>query len=318
MSTTVIFAQRQTTRDVEPGRSFDYWRSTALARVDASNTEDVRSFAAERLLAVSSHGMLMHTRSSGVQVERNDRHIRADNVDDVCVSLLVAGRAHHEQGACGGVLESGDLGFTALDRPFVSGLPGAYEEIRLSFPRAVFVSHIGSVGSRAGRMVRGGGPLSDLLASYLTSFAGSIERMSEAETAHGFGAVLHLLRGVVDPETGLPDDAASTVGLRSLAGAYIERRLHDPGLTPDEVRVTLKVSRTRLYEAFLADGGIAAAIRDARLDRARRRLSAPGGHGRTITDIMLSCGYRDPSLFSRAFKSRFGLPPRDYRETARL
>lgn len=183
---------------------------------------------------------------------------------------------------------------------------------------AVQISHIGSVGRVAGSMIRGGGPLSELLASYLRSFAGSMERMSEAETAHGFGAVLHLLRGVMDRETGSPGDALSTVGLRSLAGAYIERRLHDPALTPDGIRVALKVSRTRLYKAFATNGGLAAAIRDARLNRARRRLSFRGALEKTITNIMLSCGYRDASAFSRAFKNRFGLAPRDYREAVRL
>jgi len=314
----VIFAQRQTTQCVEPKRAFDYWRSTALAQVDASSTEEVRHFAAGRLLAISSHGTLMHTHSSGVQIDRHHRHVRADDLDDVCVSLLVTGQAHHEQGGCGAILETGDMGFTALDRPFVTGLPGDYEEIRLHFSRAVFVSHVGSVQSVAGQTIRGHGPLSELLAGYLRSFAGSIERMSEVEAAHGFGAVLHLLRGVVDPEIRRPDTELSTAGLRSLAGAYIERRLHNPDLTPDEIRMALKVSRTRLYEAFLADGGIAAAIRDARLDRARRRLSSPGNRGQTITAIMVACGYLDASSFSRAFKNRFGLAPRDYRETARL
>lgn len=119
----------------------------------------------------------MQTRSSGVLIERHDRHVRADGLDDVCVNLLVAGRAHHEQGTCGAILEAGDPDFTALDRPFVSGLPGAYEEIRLHFPRAVFGSHLGSVGRVAGRMIRGSSPLSEPLASDLRSFAGSIERL---------------------------------------------------------------------------------------------------------------------------------------------
>lgn len=312
----LIIAQRQTTEQIEPKRAFEYWRNTALARVDASCTEEVRVFAAGRLFAASEHGALMHTRSSGVQVERRDRHVRADGVDDVCVSLLLAGRAYHEQCGRGGIVETGGLGFTAMDRPFVSGLPGPYEEIRLHVPRVAFVTQVGSLGSLAGRTMPGGTPLADLLAGYLRSFAGSIERMSDVEAAHGFAAVLHLLRGMVDPDVGVDDAELSVAGLRSLAGAYIERRLHDPTLSPEEIRRALKVSRTRLYEAFAADGGIAAAVRDARLDRAHRRLASRDRSGPTVTAVMLSCGYLDGSVFSRAFKSRFGLAPRDLRETA--
>lgn len=313
----MIFAQRQTTDQVEPKRAFDYWRSTALARVDALCTEDIRTFSAGRLLAVSPHGTLMHTSSSGVQVERQSRHVRADDFDDVCISLLLQGRAHHEQSGRGGILEAGGLGVTTMDRPFLTGLAGSYEEIRLHFQRSVFLTRVGDPDRLSGRLIQGGGPLSELLAGYLRTFAGSIERMSDGETAYGFGAALHLLRGVVDPDGGFPETEMESAGLRSLAGAYIDRRLHDPALTPDEIRVALKVSRSRLYEAFAEDGGIAAAIRDARLDRARRRLSSSDRAGESIATIMLACGYVENSVFSRAFKNRFGLGPRDYRETVR-
>lgn len=311
----MIIAHRQTTDQVEPRRAFEFWRHTALAQVDAFCTEEVADFGAGRLFAPTTHGVLMHTRSSGVQVERQARQVRADGVDDVCLSLLVAGRAYHEQGGRGGIVEAGGIGITGLGTPFVTGLPGPYEEIRLNVPRAAFVAQVGNPKNLIGWTMTGGTPLCDLLTGYMRAFAGSIDRMSEVEAAHGFGAVLHLLRGVVDPDVAFDEGEMSTVGLRSLAGAYIERRLHDPTLSPEEIRRTLKVSRTRLYEAFAADGGIAAAVRDARLDRARRRLAARDRSGHTITAVMLSCGYLDGSAFSRAFKSRFGLAPRDFRET---
>lgn len=312
----LIIAQRQTTEFIEPRRAFEYWRSTALARVDAFCTEEIGRFGAGRLLVATPHGMLMHTRSGGLQVERHARHVRADGVDAVCISLILAGHAAHEQSGRGGIVAAGDLGITVLDRPFVSTLPGPYEEIRLQVPRAAFAGGVGDPAAFAGRTMPGGTPLSDLLGSYLNSFAGTIERMSDIEAAHGFGAVLHLLRGIVDPAVVIDDAAMTTAGLRSLAGAYMERRLHDPTLSPEQIRRALKVSRTRLYEAFAADGGIAAAIRDARLDRAHRRLSTGGRSGPSITAVMLSCGYVDGSVFSRAFKNRFGLAPRDLREAS--
>lgn len=307
----MILVHRQSTELIEPRRAFEYWRSTALARVDAFCTEEIGGFGAGRLYAATRHGALMHTRSSGVQVERRNRHVQADAIDDVCISLLLNGRAYHEQNGRGGIVDAGGLCIAASDRPFVSGLPGPYEEIRLHVPRVAFVSQVGGLAGLAGRTMAGGTALTDLLAGYLRSFAGSIERMTEVEAAHAFGAALHLLRGVLEPDVEIDDAAMSAASLRSLAGAYIERRLHDPTLSPDEIRRALKVSRTRLYEAFAADGGIAAAVRDARLDRAHGRLLARDQTRHTVTAVMLSCGYLDGSSFSRAFKNRFGMPPRD-------
>ena len=312
----VILTSIQSTQQIEPKRAFDYWRSTALARVDASLVEGEGAFAARRLVAVLSQGTLIRTSSSPLVIERLPQQIRRDGHDDVCLSLLLSGSGHLEQGNRGALLAPGEIGLVSLARPFVLGAHESYEELRLHIPRAVFRQHVGNVEEVAGRAFRPGA-LGDLFASYLTTFAATVERMSETEAAHAYEGALHLLRGIVHGAGERGEGDTSVRALRSLADAHIERRLHDPALDPAEICAALQVSRTRLYAAFVPTGGIAAAIRDARLDRAHRRLSAPGRDGETITDIMRACGYLDPAGFSRAFRRRFGLAPRDVRALRR-
>ena len=74
-----------------------------------------------------------------------------------------------------------------------------------------------------------------------------------------------------------PDMEVSQAAVASLAHAHIARRMHDPDLEPGgDPCQGLGISRTSLYRAFAEAGGIAAAIRDARLDLARRRLERRG------------------------------------------
>ncbi|MEA1832367.1 helix-turn-helix domain-containing protein [Methylobacterium durans] len=312
----MIFTSIQSTHRVEPKRAFDYWRSTALARVDATPLESETGFTASRLLAVFDHGMLMRTRSSPLVVERQPQQIRRDGHDDVCLSLIVSGCGHQEQGNRGGIIGVGDIGLVSLDRPFVLGAREPYEELRLNISRPLFLAHVGSVEEIAGRRYPASA-LGDLFASYLGTFAATVERMSEAEAAHAFEGALHLLRGILQHPGERREADLSATALRSLAQAYIERRLHDPDLGPAGLCAALRVSRTRLYAAFAAEGGIAAAIRDARLDRAHRRLSSAAGDAETIAGVMKACGYVDAASFSRAFRRRFGLAPRDVRPTRR-
>jgi AraC family transcriptional activator of tynA and feaB len=53
-----------------------------------------------------------------------------------------------------------------------------------------------------------------------------------------------------------------------------------------------------------------------RLQRCRRDLSTKMMRGRTITDIALSWGFRDPTHFSRRFRQEFGVSAHEYRRQA--
>lgn len=312
----MIFVSRQSTAGIEAGRTFDYWRSTALSRVAATPVQDARPFAAQRLAVLTSHGTLFHTCSSPLVVERRIESIRRDGNDDVSLSLLLGGRAHHEQGSRGGVLSSGGIGIVTNDRPFVSGAPEAYEEMRLSVSRSLFSAHVGIPEDVSGRTFQGSG-LSVLLTDYLRSFAGSVERMSDAEAAHAFEGAMHLVRGIVNLEGGRPRQDLPSTAVRSLVLAYIQRRLHDPSLDPAAVGADLRISRTRLYLAFAQDGGVAAAIRDARLDLVSRRLLSRAWDGETIASIAFASGFRDAGVFGRAFRRRYAMSARDFRHATR-
>ncbi len=54
-------------------------------------------------------------------------------------------------------------------------------------------------------------------------------------------------------------------------------------------------------------------LMDLRLQSAADLLR--GGTGRSITEIARMCGYNDPLYFSRMFKKRYGVSPREYGKT---
>ncbi|MDY0066471.1 MAG: helix-turn-helix transcriptional regulator, partial [Steroidobacteraceae bacterium] len=53
-----------------------------------------------------------------------------------------------------------------------------------------------------------------------------------------------------------------------------------------------------------------------RLERCRSALERPRDSARSITEIAFECGFNDASHFSRAFRSRYGLSPREFRRAA--
>ncbi|GJE16935.1 helix-turn-helix domain-containing protein [Methylobacterium marchantiae] len=300
----------QSTAEIEPVRAFEFWRDSisALSGVDIHRTKKVRSFAADRFVANATHSVLLHTKSDPVDATRLAHHVRRDDVDVVTIAVFLRGDGYFEQGNRGARMDPGDISIVDTSRPFQAGGYEAYEEMRLRVSRSVFRTHVGEPDAFAGRIIRSG-PHSALFANYLQTYAGLVGQMSDDEARIATEGALHLLRSFVDTSEGI----VSTEALRSLAMVHIARSLHDPDFGPDAMCKSLCVSRTRLYAAFADGEGVAATIRDARLDRAREYLSDPALATESIAIIMIRCGFTDPSLFSRAFRRRFGMSARDVR-----
>ncbi|MCJ2143180.1 helix-turn-helix domain-containing protein [Methylobacterium sp. E-066] len=277
---------------------------------DITALESIVPFSASRMLAASAHGTIMRTVSGPIDVERAGRHIRRDGGDEIAIMLITAGQGYVEQGNNGTLLRTGDVAFRAMGQPGAAGSRDGYEEIRLMVSRAVFLEQVGNPQDVAGRKL-GNTPLNGLLKAYLGSLATSVSNMSEAETGIAVEGVLHLLHGVLHGQTEPGTGELSTEALRSLALTHIQRRLHEPEFGPNALAEALQVSRSRLYAAFAGGEGIAATIRDARLDRAHDRIVMMQTTGGRIGSIMVSCGFTDSATFSRAFRQRFGFSPRD-------
>lgn len=98
------------------------------------------------------------------------------------------------------------------------------------------------------------------------------------------------------------------------AQAVILRRIGDPSLGPDEVAAELCMSRRALYLLFEKYGMTPTrAIREIRLESCRRVLGDARHLHRKITDVAMDFGFDDPASFSRQFKLRYGLSPREAR-----
>jgi AraC-like DNA-binding protein len=116
----------------------------------------------------------------------------------------------------------------------------------------------------------------------------------------------------------LADDEARHVKSRRKAALdYIAAHLGNAQLGPDEIAVAANVSRASLYRLLAEEGGIRAVVLKRRLDEALRVMLADDKNERALTDIAKCCGFGSTSQFSRVFRARFGVSPRQYRALVR-
>lgn len=128
--------------------------------------------------------------------------------------------------------------------------------------------------------------------------------------------LLAFLRRLADPSRAADvlEGAELDVGLRELAEQLIQTQLGSPLLSPDLIAGKVGVSRATLYRLFAPLGGIMRVVGERRLLAARAALGDPL-ETRSLTQLSGDCGFRSLPAFSRAFRSRFGITPRDLRSS---
>ncbi|HEY3597110.1 MAG TPA: AraC family transcriptional regulator [Paraburkholderia sp.] len=111
-------------------------------------------------------------------------------------------------------------------------------------------------------------------------------------------------------------DASVAIGLR--AKQMIARHIGDPDLSVARIAASLNISPRSLTRTLKAQG--LSPMRYAwslRLQHAARLLADPRRSDTQIRQIAYECGFADAAHFSRAFKERFGMAPREYAESQR-
>ena len=101
--------------------------------------------------------------------------------------------------------------------------------------------------------------------------------------------------------------------------AFICQHLGDPGLSPAAVAAAHHMSLRSLHQLFHDEGlTVAGWTRARRMERCRRDLSDPALESRPVAAIAMRWGFSSAADFSRAFRAAHGMPPAEYRRSARI
>jgi AraC-like DNA-binding protein len=111
----------------------------------------------------------------------------------------------------------------------------------------------------------------------------------------------------------LADDARLVLLLR--IRRFIDQRLSDRDLSPMTIASAHNISLRHLQKLFQLNGlGVAAWIRNRRLERCRRDLTDPAQANVPVRAIGTRWGFLHDAHFNRAFRAAYGIPPAAYRQ----
>jgi AraC-like DNA-binding protein len=163
--------------------------------------------------------------------------------------------------------------------------------------------------------------LGELTSQFLQQLARNVDSYTPAEVARLSTAALEVLATRLARELDVRDwgtpEARKHAMLTTVQG-FIWQHLSDPGLTPAAVAAAHHLSLRALHQLFHDEGlTVAGYIRGRRMERCRRDLADPALASRPVAAIAARWGFSSAADFSRAFRAAHGLPPAEYRRSAR-
>lgn len=247
-------------------------------------------------------------------------HIREDEVDDFFIVLPLNAPLSISQSNHTAIVEPGACVVLGTLRPF-EGLCGApaYAELVARIPGSLLRRQVAHADDCCARPISTRHGAGRILGSLLETLVEERSNYSGAQ-ADRFGPVLldTVVSTLLDaPE--LPDFSAPRQSAHAMvferARDFIESRLSDPALDPEQVARHCRVSVSYLYAAFAAISSLSvrAFIRETRLQRCREALQNPRLHHQSIMAIAMRWGFDSAPGFTRAYRTRFGKPPREDR-----
>lgn len=271
--------------------------------------------ASIRDLALGSHANLCDIRSSPTVVTRTPRLASGSVNDDVHFSVQVSAHGAIQQGLRRVAVAPGSVSLYATDRPYeLDYSPPGQRLIVMQIARSALgldraaidraVQAIEVADSRARRT----------FISYVRSLV-SIRDEGDSETREDLARIAADLAYTMlrTSESGRPVVPHSPEPLLITIQTFIRDRARQPGLTVDDIARAHYISRRTLYNLFETVGATPSDyLRDERL-----RLASAMLRDETLTlsvgQVGLSCGFADPTTFTRTFRTRYRMTPKDWR-----
>jgi AraC-like DNA-binding protein len=264
---------------------------------------------------------VVHVRASAMSATRTRRHVDGSPEDDYLLALHLSGSAHAAQDRRRVSLRPGDLALFDSARPYVIEFrgAGAFEHLIYRIPRAALDARCPGLARATAIGVGLASAEGRLAVPYLHALARTSASIRPASAERLSGTALDLLATALGATAGLePEPGAADRGRATQLRRHALARLGDPELSPVDVARAGFVSVRQLHRLFAQQGTtFGSFVREERLRRCRGDLADPRLDRSSIAEIAHRSGYRSAAHFTRAFRARYGMAPRDYRRSAR-
>lgn len=250
------------------------------------------------------------------QLTRNAKTIAKSASDEI---IMVCSTGEHSTFQIGNTrrrVESGELAFFDLSQELSIDAPSV-ANVSLAISRRRLEALVPFLDGAHGLVVPPTALAQVLIAAMKQVIAaGATTQPAEARAIAD--ALILMVGGCLESASQPKFASRGTSGSVSMASlkAAIERQLTDPGFGPKSLLDEFRMTRSTLYRAFEPLGGVVAYINERRLRYAFRQMTNPARQDLRPSQLAFELGFTHASAFTRSFKARFGLTPKEVRTLA--
>lgn len=263
--------------------------------------------------------------SSPQFVERTrERAAQADEAF-VLLSVQLRGRTIVRQGSSEAVLTPGSIAFYDTTRPYTLTLPGDFDQVVLHLPRQTLEAKAGRGLDHMAERLPASNPFAQAVMALAPQLLRIINLSQSALAERTAAAAVELISLALESlaESAPKGEESASLPRGPAADALvwrtrdlIGRQLDDTELSPTRLASQGHVSLRRLQEVFKSHGTTPSdCIWEMRLEFARGLLASPQQAQESVSTIAYRAGFSELAHFSRRFRQRYGVSPRDYRAT---
>lgn len=291
-------------------KPFAAWRAQVAALFEATLPEgaDDAAFSADSVSYQLPNGFLTISTLSAVELLRSAALIERSPNESVLIFQCLTGQVSANYDGVATVLLPGDFAFIDYQRPIWSrSTDGLY--VSMTFGRAALAKIFRS-GDLHGVRLDPGAPATALLSAVTTTLVETIARLTVEEAEAGFDAVLRIAEVAWRAAGEGPRGRREQV-MFNRAVALLRGGMGDPDFSATQIQKDLKISRATLYRLFAPYGGVRQFLIRLRLDASVYDLIGRKAAAGAISAAAYRHGFKSEAHFSRAFKQRFHVLPRE-------
>jgi AraC family transcriptional regulator, positive regulator of tynA and feaB len=301
------------TDTVKAGERFSFWREVVCQTVLNVATEaprdrfqahiSGRSFAALRVAEFDS---------TSHEIVRSPQHTARFPEDNYLISLQRRGQSRITQDGDPFPLDPGEIAVVDGQKPFRIGFPAPVSRIIAVIPRKTLDTRAPWLRDKPLRKIVAGSLYSGLTRHHLLQLASRQHSLQESEASLLTENLCNLL--ALASARDIPVNALRPELQIEALLAFCRQNLSDPELSPRMVATRFGISVRTLHLRFERVGETFGRwLLDNRLEACGRALRDPHQRAAGISEIAYRWGFNDLSHFNKAFRARFDMTPREWR-----
>lgn len=311
--------EEYSTADIPVRKKVDFWNDVSCRTFSKMEITPRTRDVFEGVLYREMIGPLTLTlaSSSAGHIRRTKQHVTETSDQRFILNCLVRGDFLLTQNGHDLDMQEGDLAFADNTCPYqmkfdqycsciVIAIPRNMLTMYFPYPEQLIGVHVSSkqgFGSITSKILRN--LIREMQKGTFTAHSASIDKGLMEFLAATFNEACKLN----------VTDTATITSRRMDIKRFIEKNLGNPDLTATAIASAFHISTRYLHALFQHENEtVSCYILRRRLEECARRLANPAWQGQTVSEIAFTWGFNNPSHFGQAFKKRYDMTPREYRQ----